>query len=64
MNNLVLALIYKMYGFGSGEVTKLGDGLPSNATQNNCGFAWPIGTEFKFRGYTFRADEEAMTQLD
>ena len=47
MTNLVLALIYKMYGYANGKAVVIGEGPPSPAALAALGFPWPVGSVLK-----------------
>lgn len=65
MTNLLLALIYFLFGFGNvGEVKTIGNGHPSRIAQNICGFPWPVGTDVVCKGHEWLVEENDLRQLD
>lgn len=62
--NLLLAMIYKQYGYSYGVIETLGDGPPSQAALTLVGFPWPVGTVLSKSGHKYRVDPTAIFQLD
>lgn len=69
MTNLLIAMIYKQWGYSVGKPIKVGEGKPSHMALSTFGFAWPIGTILEWtapggENHIWRVDEGQLTQLD